>query len=84
MTDLTKQEKFKARVFIGKDSKPYMAKQSHCNFFQGDVIFVYYLHPDNKWVTIKQIPLDDGHLVLNNLTEQEQEQYPKFKDINND
>lgn len=66
-------------MFLANDGKPYMAEQLH-NSFQGDVIWIYTLHPDNKWVTIKQIPPTDGHLVLDNLTAYEQSLYPKFEE----
>lgn len=66
--------KFKPRVFLGNDSRPYMAK-----VIDG-FIWIYYLHPDNRWVTLKKIDLQKSHLITDNLTEFEQSTYPQFKD----
>ncbi len=64
--------KFKARVFLANDGRPYMAKQ------YDNSIWVHFLHVDKKWVTLKEISLEKGFLIHDNLTDYEQSLYPKY------
>ena len=61
----------KPKVFIGADNQPYMLKE-----IQNEV-WVHYLHPDNKWVTLKRIDQNAFNLIPDNLTELEQSAYPE-------
>ncbi len=64
---------FKNRVFIGDDNKPYLAE-----LIKDECIMIYYLHPDNKWVSLKRIHIGKGRFILDNLSEKEQALYPAF------
>ncbi len=61
---------FEPRVFIDNHGEPKMAKMIEGN------VWIFYLHPDNKWVTQQKISPDTAHFLLNNLTKEEQELYP--------
>ena len=61
---------FKARVFLDKAGQPRMARET-CG-----EIWVHYLHPDNKWVTLQKVSSDSAHFMIDNLNEKEQACYP--------
>ena len=61
----------KPRVFLGSDGRPYMVKEIE------DQIWTHYLHPDDKWVTLKRIDRASAVLLHDNLSEFEQSTYPK-------
>lgn len=67
-------EEFKPRIFTGEDGKPYMCKRDKLS---GDV-WMYYLHPDSKWVTIQKVHSRMEHHVPDDLSDEQQKLYPEI------
>jgi len=64
---------FKPRVFLANDGRPHMAKEAEGS------IWIHFLHADKRtWVTLANVELQKGHLIVDNLTEFEQSLYPPF------
>ena len=64
-------EDFKPFTFLGNDGKPYRLMKTEGQYW------VYWLHPNNNWVTFHQIEESKIHIVNNNLSEKEQACYPQ-------
>lgn len=64
----------KGFVFLDDAGKPYL-----CNM-RGSVPWLWYWHPDNHWVSFRQIDQMGVFLLPHNLTEEQQEHYHNLND----
>ncbi len=59
----------KGFIFLDQLNRPY-----RCCMYQGEP-WLFYWHPDKKWVTCRTVTQTDIFLMPHNLTEKEQECY---------
>ncbi len=61
----------KGFVFLDKSNRPY-----RCCMYQGTP-WLFYWHPDNRWVTLRQVTQTEIWQMPHNLTQEEQDYYYK-------
>lgn len=66
----------KGFIFLNTNDRPFKC----CMYFNNPWLF--YWHPDNKWVTLRQVTQDEIFKLPRNLSKEHQEVYNKISEGN--